>query len=49
MKITKKRVDRLKPPSTGNKVYWDEDLRGFGLRVTAKGAKSYVLNYRINV
>jgi integrase len=48
MKITKKRVDRLKPPSTGNKVYWDEDLRGFGLRVTAKGAKSYVLNYRIN-
>ncbi|MEE2527196.1 site-specific integrase [Hyphobacterium sp. HN65] len=40
--ITKRIVDAAKPGET----LWDGDLPGFGLRVTAKGVKSYVLKYR---
>ena len=27
-------------------IYWDEAVKGFGLRVTARGAKAFVLDYR---
>src|SRR5947207_634615 len=44
-------VRELQPPSSGNRVHYDrggkEPVRGFGLRVTASGAKSFVLNYTI--
>jgi integrase len=36
---------RLAPPAKGQHITWD-DPAGFGLRVTAAGAKSFVLNYR---
>ncbi len=36
----------LLPPDTGNRIYYDADLKGFGCRVTAKGARAFVLNYR---
>ncbi|MCT8974680.1 tyrosine-type recombinase/integrase [Microbaculum marinisediminis] len=36
----------LPVPITGNKVYYDVDLKGFGCRVTAKGARAFILNYR---
>jgi hypothetical protein len=41
-------VDRLAPPATGRIVYWDRHLPGFGMRVTARGAKSWVAMYRVN-
>lgn len=44
-------VRELAPPSVGNWVFYDrggkEPVRGFGVRVTATGAKAFVLNYTI--
>ncbi len=45
-KITKPFIAGLKMPGHGNKVYYDTDVPGFGVRVTATGAKSFVFNYR---
>ncbi len=35
-------------PATGNVVHYDGKLKGFGLRVTAKDARSFVLNYHLH-
>jgi integrase len=44
-------VRGLAPPATGNRVVYERGarnpVRGFGVRVTAAGAKSFVLNYTI--
>ncbi|MGQ0640961.1 MAG: tyrosine-type recombinase/integrase [Gemmatimonadaceae bacterium] len=45
-RITKRSVDALQP-SARDVLLWDEDLRGFGVLVTPKGHKSYVVQYRI--
>lgn len=34
------------PPVSGNRIIYDAKLPGFGLRITAKGVRSFVLNYR---
>ncbi len=44
-KLTKRIVDAA-TPGAAQVLLWDSDLKGFGLRVTPAGAKSYVLNYR---
>jgi len=42
----------LEMPPKGNRIYYDsghkDGISGFGCRVTAGGARSFVLNYRIN-
>ena len=38
-------VKRLPTPAQGSKVHYDGDVPGFGCRVTAAGARSYILNY----
>lgn len=45
-RITKRSVDAL-VPGTKDIFLWDEELKGFGLRLTASGAKSYVIQYRM--
>jgi integrase len=40
-------VKRLPAPATGNKVYSDGTVAGFGLRVTEGGNRSFVLEYRV--
>lgn len=45
-KITKRTVDALQP-GAATILLWDEDLKGFGLKVQPSGARSYVLQYRM--
>lgn len=47
-RITNQVVTALKPPRAGNRIVWDSDLTGFGVRVTAGGAISFVLRYVLN-
>ena len=35
------------PPEKGNRIHYDTKVRGFGLRVTAAGARSFIYNYRV--
>lgn len=46
--ITIRTIESVKP-CPGRDVYtWDSNLKGFGLRTTPRGVKSYVLQYRVN-
>lgn len=45
-RLTKRSVDKVEP-STKDIFLWDDEVRGFGLRVTPKGARSYILQYRM--
>jgi integrase len=45
-RITKRAVDALQPPTKGERVLWDDEIRGFGLRMQRGGSKAYVLHYR---
>lgn len=46
--ITETYTKRADAPEKGNKIHYDDAIKGFGLRVTKAGAKSFVLNYSIN-
>jgi integrase len=40
-------VRNLPSPSKGNRITYDDKVQGFGIRVTATGTKSFILNYWI--
>ena len=44
-KITKRMVDAL-IPSERERVVWDDDIKGFGVRVHPTGRKVYIVKYR---
>ena len=46
-RLTDAAVKRFKPPASGQAEYFDELLPGFGLRVSSKGRKSWILMYRL--
>lgn len=46
MKLTKRGIDSLPLPETGQALYWDDELPGYGLRVT-KGAKTFIVQRRV--
>lgn len=49
-KISKRSVDAAPVPARTDAYYWDTDRegpQGFGLRVTPKGVRSYVFQYRL--
>ena len=39
-------VKGLSAPDAGNRITYDETVKGFGVRVTSAGAKAFILNYR---
>lgn len=47
-KLTKKVVDAATSDATGKRqlLVWDSEVKGFALRITPAGVKSYILNYR---
>jgi integrase len=45
MKLTKKAIDAIKSDST-DRVFWDDELRGFGLRMKPGGLKSFLIQFR---
>jgi hypothetical protein len=48
MRLTKTAIDHIKPPARGQVFFRDESLMGFALRVTPSGAKSFIVETRIN-
>jgi integrase len=48
IQITQTFAVRAKAPSKGSRIRYDSEIHGFGLRITEKGAKSFVLNYVIH-
>jgi len=46
VKITKRAVDALVANTCAEAVLWDEEIKGFGIRVRSGGAKTYILQYR---
>ena len=49
MKLTDNAIKRLPAPESGNRITYDADVKGFGIRVTAAGARAFILNYRNRV
>jgi hypothetical protein len=47
VKLTKSSIDAL-PTSATDVIYWDATSPGFGVKVTPKGRKVFVVLYRTN-
>ncbi len=53
-KLTEAAVKSAKPPTTGAVTLWDNEVKGFGVRIFApstrrpNGARSFFLNYRVD-
>jgi integrase len=46
MRLTDTSVKQLPAPERGNRVTYDDTVKGFGARVTTAGARAFVLRYR---
>lgn len=45
-RLTDIAIKRVRPPTEGQAEIWDSAIAGFGVRITSKGVKSFVLLYR---
>ncbi len=45
-KLNKRTIDALKPPAEKQFVLWDNEIRGFGIRVLPSGLKTFIIQYR---
>lgn len=46
-KLTKSHIEKVNLPESGTKVHWDTEVKGFGLRVSAGGKKTFIYQGRI--
>lgn len=44
--FTVRKLESLKPPESGRIDYWDEGFPGFGLRISDRDTRTWVLMYR---
>ncbi|HLW89832.1 MAG TPA: tyrosine-type recombinase/integrase [Roseiarcus sp.] len=48
MKLDQKNIERLRlAPGQSDQIYFDDKLRGFGLRLRAGGKKTWIIQYRV--
>jgi integrase len=45
-RLTDRTVAKLATPATGNVIHFDTEVGGFGVRITAAGARAFILCYR---
>ncbi|MBA8877866.1 site-specific integrase [Phyllobacterium myrsinacearum] len=45
-KLTKALIAAMESPESGSDIFWDSSIAGFGVRVWAGGARTYILKYR---
>jgi len=48
VKINETFAKKIEPPTAAQKIHYDEDQVGFGLRITKAGSKAFILNYHMN-
>jgi hypothetical protein len=46
MRITERSVRALAVPANGQAIYFDDDVKGFGVRVTSAGCRSWIVEVR---
>jgi len=46
MKLTKRAIDALRPDSSRDLYFWDDDVPGFGLRIKPSGIRTFMAQYR---
>lgn len=46
-RIVDKSIKKMVAPEEGNRIEWDAEIPGFGVRITASGVTSFILDYRI--
>ena len=46
MRLTERSIKRVAKPAKDYTLTWDDQLKGLGLRTTANGVKSFIVNYR---
>lgn len=46
-KLTKSYIDRITPPEKQSKIHWDDDIKGFGVRVSPRGKKVFIAQGRV--
>jgi len=45
-KLTKRFIDSLTIPAERERVYWDDELKGFGIRLRSSGRRTFIVQFR---